>query len=148
VQDEIGAAVILIGHEYGFDGTVCGRVGVMYAGKLVEKGPMRRIFQHPQHPYTKNLIKSLPRWNANHTAQIRAKPPKLCSRPHPAVSSIRVAQRPLSVAHMMSLIFTRPYQDIMLLATFGRGGDSHMSALLQAKRVTKTFGGGVFESEE
>lgn len=60
VQDRLGAAVILIGHDMGLMAQFVDRVGVMYGGKLVEVGPVRGIFKDPLHPYTQLLIKSLP----------------------------------------------------------------------------------------
>ncbi|MBI1297539.1 ATP-binding cassette domain-containing protein [bacterium] len=60
VQQEIGAAVILVGHDMGLMAQFVDRVGVMYAGKLVEVGPVRDIFKDPLHPYTQALIGSLP----------------------------------------------------------------------------------------
>ena len=60
VQKEIGAAVILIGHDMGLMAQFAHRIGVMYAGRLVEIGPVRGIFASPRHPYTKMLISSLP----------------------------------------------------------------------------------------
>jgi peptide/nickel transport system ATP-binding protein len=60
VQREIGAAVILVGHDMGLMAQFVNRIGVMYAGKLVEVSPVREIFKNPQHPYTQMLIASLP----------------------------------------------------------------------------------------
>lgn len=60
VQEELGAAVILIGHDMGLMAQFVNRVGVMYAGKLVEEGPVQSIFARPQHPYTQLLMESLP----------------------------------------------------------------------------------------
>ena len=60
VQEEIGAAVILVGHDMGLMAQFAHRIGVMYAGRLVEIGPVRDIFATPQHPYTQMLISSLP----------------------------------------------------------------------------------------
>lgn len=60
VQQELGASVILVGHDMGLMAQFVNRVGVMYGGKLVEVGPVRAIFKDPQHPYTQLLIKSLP----------------------------------------------------------------------------------------
>jgi peptide/nickel transport system ATP-binding protein len=60
VQREIGAAVILVGHDMGLMAQFVDRVGVMYGGKLVEVGPVRDIFKDPLHPYTQLLIGSLP----------------------------------------------------------------------------------------
>ncbi|MEZ4732991.1 MAG: ABC transporter ATP-binding protein [Caldilineaceae bacterium] len=60
VQEDLAAAVILIGHDMGLMAQFATRVGVMYAGKLVEEGPVRDIFHQPQHPYTQVLMSSLP----------------------------------------------------------------------------------------
>jgi peptide/nickel transport system ATP-binding protein len=60
VQENLNAAVILIGHDMGLMAQFASRIGVMYAGKLVEEGPVRAIFQEPAHPYTQLLMESLP----------------------------------------------------------------------------------------
>ncbi len=60
LQEELGAALILVGHDMGLMAQFANRVGVMYAGKLVELGPVEAIFAEPLHPYTKLLISSLP----------------------------------------------------------------------------------------
>jgi peptide/nickel transport system ATP-binding protein len=60
VQRELGAAVILVGHDMGLMAQFVNRIGVMYGGKLVEVGPVRDIFKDPLHPYTQLLIGSLP----------------------------------------------------------------------------------------
>src|SRR6185295_19108658 len=60
VQKELGAAVILVGHDMGLMAQFVNRIGVMYGGKLVEVGPVRDIFKDPLHPYTQLLIASLP----------------------------------------------------------------------------------------
>ena len=54
-------AVLLIAHNLGVIRTMCDRVGVMYAGKIVEEGGAIRVFERPQHPYTVGLLQSLPR---------------------------------------------------------------------------------------
>ena len=59
-QEDLNAAVILIGHDMGLMAQFAGRIGVMYAGKLVEEGPVRSIFRRPAHPYTQLLMDSLP----------------------------------------------------------------------------------------
>jgi oligopeptide/dipeptide ABC transporter ATP-binding protein len=58
---EMGAAVILITHNLSVVASLCQRVIVMYAGRIVEEGPTRQIFKNPQHPYTWSLLRSLPR---------------------------------------------------------------------------------------
>ena len=60
VQQELGAAVILIGHDMGLMAQFVDRLGVMYAGRLVEVAPIARIITRPRHPYTQALIASLP----------------------------------------------------------------------------------------
>lgn len=60
VQAEIGASVILVGHDMGLMAQFVQRLGVMYAGRLMEVSPVREIFSRPRHPYTQLLISSLP----------------------------------------------------------------------------------------
>jgi ABC-type glutathione transport system ATPase component len=60
VQRELGAAVILIGHDMALMAHFVSTIGVMYRGKLVEMGPVREVFAAPQHAYTRMLIESLP----------------------------------------------------------------------------------------
>jgi peptide/nickel transport system ATP-binding protein len=60
VQDEIGAAVILIGHDMGLMAQFVDKVAVMYAGRLMEVSSVRDMFTDPKHPYAQALIKSLP----------------------------------------------------------------------------------------
>jgi peptide/nickel transport system ATP-binding protein len=55
-----GTAVLLISHDLGVIAQTCERVGVMYAGRMVEQASSREIFQKPRHPYTRGLIGSLP----------------------------------------------------------------------------------------
>jgi peptide/nickel transport system ATP-binding protein len=58
---QTGAAVILITHDLGIVAEVADRVAVMYAGRIVETGPVDAIFHRPRHPYTAGLLRSLPR---------------------------------------------------------------------------------------
>jgi len=60
VQEDLGASVILIGHDMGLMAQFADRVGIMYAGRLVEEGSVGDIFSNPQHPYSQLLIASLP----------------------------------------------------------------------------------------
>jgi peptide/nickel transport system ATP-binding protein len=60
IQERLGASIILIGHDMGLTAQVLDRVGVMYAGKLVEVAPIRELYREPRHPYTQALISSLP----------------------------------------------------------------------------------------
>lgn len=60
VQEQLGASVVLVGHDMGLMAQFVHRLGVMYAGRLVEVSPVREIFAEPLHPYTQLLIGSLP----------------------------------------------------------------------------------------
>ncbi len=60
VQQELDAAVIFVGHDMGLMAQCTDRIGVMYAGRLVELGPVQRLFEEPLHPYTRMLVASLP----------------------------------------------------------------------------------------
>jgi peptide/nickel transport system ATP-binding protein len=67
VQDELGASVILIGHDMGLMAQFAQRIAVMRAGKVVEVGDVKDIFARPQHPYTRLLMESLPSFGARDT---------------------------------------------------------------------------------
>ena len=58
---ELGTAIILITHNMAVVASLCTRVIVMYAGRIVEQGSTRQIFKSPQHPYTWSLLRSIPR---------------------------------------------------------------------------------------
>ena len=60
VQERIGAAAIMIGHDMGLMAQFASRIGIMYGGKIAEIGPVADIFNNPKHPYTRLLISSLP----------------------------------------------------------------------------------------
>lgn len=61
LQKQFGTSIILITHDLGVVADMCDRVIVMYAGKVVETGTKWEIFKNPQHPYTKGLLRSVPR---------------------------------------------------------------------------------------
>ena len=60
LQEELGAAILLIGHDIGLMAQFVDTIGVMYAGRLVETGTLRQLLRTPKHPYTQMLIDSLP----------------------------------------------------------------------------------------
>jgi peptide/nickel transport system ATP-binding protein len=60
LRQELGLALILISHDLGVLAETCDRIAVMYAGRIVEMGPVGTVFSDPQHPYTKRLLASLP----------------------------------------------------------------------------------------
>ena len=60
LRKELGLALILISHDMGVLAETCDRIAIMYAGRIVETGPVSAVFSSPQHPYTKRLLDSLP----------------------------------------------------------------------------------------
>jgi oligopeptide/dipeptide ABC transporter ATP-binding protein len=67
LQRETGMAVLLITHDLGVIAQVVRRVAVMYAGRVVETGPVARVFEAPAHPYTEALLRSIPALNTEAT---------------------------------------------------------------------------------
>jgi peptide/nickel transport system ATP-binding protein len=61
LKEEYHTSTILISHDLGVIAEMCDRVIVMYAGKVIEEGPVVDIFKNPQHPYTEGLLKSIPK---------------------------------------------------------------------------------------
>ena len=82
VQLELGAAVILVGHDMGLMAQAVDRLGVMYAGTLAELCEVRAIFEEPLHPYSQLLIASLPSLDKKGVFQgIPGLPPSLLNKP-------------------------------------------------------------------
>ncbi len=87
LQRENGMAIIFITHDLGVIANMADEVAVMYLGKIVEYGAARQIFKDPRHPYTKGLIRSIPKFGATegkHLATIKGTvpvpldPPEAC----------------------------------------------------------------------
>ncbi|MFN8223436.1 MAG: ABC transporter ATP-binding protein [Gaiellales bacterium] len=64
VQSELDTAVLFISHNLGVIAKMCDRVGVLYAGRLVEEGPVGEVLRNPRHPYTVGLLRCIPRGGA------------------------------------------------------------------------------------
>lgn len=80
----LGTAVIMITHSLGVVAGLCDSICVMYAGRIVERGPVDEIFANPRHPYTQGLIKSVPRLDkfTNERLQsIQGQPPNVIDLP-------------------------------------------------------------------
>jgi len=83
IQEETGLSIIFITHDFGIVAKMCDRVMVMYAGRAVETGSVRDIFNHPSHPYTQALLDSVPKLEER-TARlysIEGQPPLLWKLP-------------------------------------------------------------------
>jgi peptide/nickel transport system ATP-binding protein len=83
IQDDFGSAVIMITHDLGVVAETADDVIVMYAARIVERGPVRSIFNEPRHPYTWGLMGSLPRLDTDleRLYQIPGQPPSLLNPP-------------------------------------------------------------------
>ena len=84
IQRQYETAIILITHDLGVVAEMCDVVVVMYAGKIVEKGRVQDIFSNPQHPYTKGLLKSIPRFDMDRNQRLSpiiGSPPDLFAPP-------------------------------------------------------------------
>jgi len=83
LQQEHRLAMIFITHNLGIVSKICDRVAVMYAGRIVEQGPVRQIFTSPAHPYTRALLESIPRLGArmSRLTAIEGQPPDLARLP-------------------------------------------------------------------
>jgi oligopeptide/dipeptide ABC transporter ATP-binding protein len=63
LRDEFGMGLLFITHDLGVVAEIADRVAVMYAGRIVEEGAVEAVFERPRHPYTRALLRSLPRMN-------------------------------------------------------------------------------------
>lgn len=84
IQQKFNTAIILISHDLGVVAGLCQKVVVMYAGRVVEAGPVTEIFRNPKHPYTWGLLKSVPRLDSvkhEALAAIEGQPPDLRNLP-------------------------------------------------------------------
>ena len=61
LQDKLDTSMVLITHDLGVVAETCSRAVVMYAGVIIEQAPIVDLFDHPRHPYTEGLLKSIPR---------------------------------------------------------------------------------------
>ncbi len=82
VQERLGNTIVLVTHDMGVHANVADRIGIMYAGKIVEEAPTEKIFGNPQHPYTQYLINSLPKFGDKTPREsVPGSPPSLAALP-------------------------------------------------------------------
>jgi len=82
VQREIRSSMILVTHDIGVHANVTDRLGIMYAGRLVEEGPTGDVIRNPRHPYTSHLVTSLPRiGDVTPKRGLEGAPPNLAAPP-------------------------------------------------------------------
>jgi oligopeptide/dipeptide ABC transporter ATP-binding protein len=83
LQADTGMAILFITHDFGVVARMCDRVAVMYAGRIVEVGPVADVFERPVHPYTRALISSVPSMTGSvaRLQTIEGQPPSLIDLP-------------------------------------------------------------------
>jgi peptide/nickel transport system ATP-binding protein len=82
IQQKLKNTIILVTHDMGVHANVADRIGIMYAGKIVEEASTETIFSNPLHPYTQYLINSLPKFGDKTTREsVPGSPPSLADLP-------------------------------------------------------------------
>ena len=82
VQCKLQNTIILVTHDMGVHANIADRIGIMYAGKIVEEAPTAKIFGAPAHPYTQYLINSLPKFgDKTQRESVPGSPPSLANLP-------------------------------------------------------------------
>jgi peptide/nickel transport system ATP-binding protein len=107
LKRQMGSSIVFVTHDMAVHANMADRVGIIYAGRLVEEAPTRVLFQAPKHPYTAHLIASLPRiGDTTPRPALEGRPPNLSAPPegcrfHPrcplAIDKCRVTAPPLEV---------------------------------------------------
>jgi peptide/nickel transport system ATP-binding protein len=83
IQKNLKNTIILVTHDMGVHANIADRIGIMYAGKIVEEASTEHIFEKPQHPYTRYLINSLPKFgDKNVRESVPGSPPSLSDLPN------------------------------------------------------------------
>ena len=116
LQERLGLSIILITHDLGIVAGLCHRVAVMYAGQIVETGPVDAIFDAPAHPYTQGLIRSTPRLDApeDRLTAIDGTPPGLL---HPPKGCAFLPRCPLAQDACRAPQALRPYGEGLVACT-------------------------------
>lgn len=119
LRNETDAAVLLIAHNLGVVRSMCDRVGVMYAGRIVEEGSVDEVFDDPSHPYTRGLLESIPRRGVRKTQrELYAIPGNLPQIGDPLPTCVYVDRCPIAT----EICSTEPPPKV------DRTGDGHWTA--------------------
>ena len=82
LQVEMGSSIVFVTHDMSVHANIADRIGIIYAGRLVEEGPTRSMFTAPKHPYTAHLVASLPRiGDTARRPALEGRPPSLAAPP-------------------------------------------------------------------
>ena len=163
LRQEFDTSVLFISHNLAVIAKMCNRVGVLYAGELVEEGPARQVFDDPRHPYTVGLLRCIPRRGQRKDTRPAGHHPRLPAHARPRDDRVRVRPAvrarpgPLPGVPAAVLRRRRPAHLALLLPRAGPGPASRHAGLgRRAARATvsggplvvveglsKTFAGGV-----
>ncbi|MGH9036594.1 MAG: oligopeptide/dipeptide ABC transporter ATP-binding protein, partial [Acidimicrobiia bacterium] len=95
LRQRLGIAVVLVTHNLGIVAETCDRVAVMYAGRIVEEGPVAEVFARPRHPYTQGLLRSVISLDTTTLVSLPGVPPDLA---HPQPGCPFAPRCPLAMA--------------------------------------------------
>ena len=106
IQRQNNMALILVSHDLSIVAEICDRVAIMYAGRIVESGTVKRVYEKPDHPYTQALMQAIPRLGEKQARlfQIKGEPPNPANLPtgcyfhprsHKAMDICRVEYPPM-----------------------------------------------------
>ena len=146
VQQELGASIIFVGHDMGLMAQFVDRIGVMYAGKLVEIGPVKELFGQPKHPLhaTPDRKPAKPGFQGRSQGNPRhAAVPPAASRRVRLPSPLPADDGPLPQRGPRT-----PPGGAGTLGLLPPVRKRQMTALLEARNVTKVFGGGMFRRNQ
>ena len=154
VQEEIGASIILVGHDMGLMAQVVDRLGVMYAGTLAEVCDVKAMFREPLHPYSQALIASLPTLDRKGALPRHSRPDAVAARSAARLLLPRalsegdgaLRDRDAAPAGSADRIALSPAISTTWPPRRCRSAreEATMTALLEARHVSKVFGSGLF----
>ena len=82
LQRDMGSSIVFVTHDMAVHANIADRIGIVYAGRLVEEAPTRTLFTAPKHPYTAHLVASLPRiGDTTRRPALEGRPPNLANPP-------------------------------------------------------------------
>jgi peptide/nickel transport system ATP-binding protein len=130
LRQEMGSSIVFVTHDMSVHANMADRIGIIYAGRLVEEGPTRQIFTAPKHPYTAHLVASLPRiGDTTQRPALDGRPPNLANPPpgcrfHPrcplAIDKCKTETPPLEIVDTGHRSACWRWKDVEPLAPVGR----------------------------
>ena len=163
-----GTALIIVSHDLGVVGQIADEIAVLYAGEIVERGPVRSILGSPRHPYTEGLLQSVPHLNDPHSREsdmsfIDGQPPEVYSRPSGCRFALRCKYRgnddcenihselkEIAPQHWVRTVHPLPVKNVVRDFVKSENSSASVQAsgevLLRVEGLTKTYGHGKTEN--